>query len=228
MKRALIHIGPHKTGSTYIQHMMRRNAHLLAPSHQFFPKSDPLFEALQRMTINIHAQSDLTEWLQPIYDASYELARSLNANNTLLSSEDLLGPVPTMAGIEGLYPFLKYTMPAIQAGFDDAEVETQFFGYIRVFHDWLRSVHAYKFRERERPLAPRKFIKANKLPNTWDGFITQMTDALGPDSFVHSSYEGDAVNGRFGTDLFRHFGLPDPFLNKMNWIAPVNVSPRPA
>lgn len=228
MKRALIHLGPHKTGSTYIQHMMKTNAGLLAQSHSFHPKSDPLFEALQRITINIHSPADLPEWLHGIYETSLELARSLTATNTLISSEDLLGPVPTMAGISGLYPYLSQTLPAIQAGFDDGGVDTQFFCYIREFYDWLRSVHAHKFRGRESPIAPRKFIKTNALPNTWDGFIANMQTAVGKPYFVHRSYEKDAASGRFGTDLFRHFGLPNTVLDKMDWIAPVNVSQRSA
>lgn len=228
MKRALIHIGPHKTGSTYIQKMMKTNAGLLAPSHSFHPKSEPLFEALQRITINIHSPEDLSEWLQTIYDTSLELARSLTATNTLISSEDLLGPVPTMAGIHGLYPYLSHTLPEIQAGFDDGEVDTQFFCYIRDFHEWLRSVHAHKFRGRERPLAPRKFIQSNGLPNSWEGFIKNIQSSIGEPSFVYRSYESDAVGGRFGTDLFRHFGLPDAFLDQMDWIEPVNVSSRSA
>jgi hypothetical protein len=228
MKRALIHIGPHKTGSTYIQKMMKTNAHLLAPSHQFLPKSDPLFEALQRITINIHTKQQLAEWLQAVYDTSLELARSLTAPNTLISSEDLLGPVPTTAGIAGLYPHLIHTLPAIQAGFDDGEVDTQFFAYIRTFHDWLRSVHSHKFRGRERPFAPRKFIKVNELPNTWDHFIADVQDSVGKDAFVYHSYEGDAVTGRLGSDMFHHFGIPDSVLDQMDWIEPVNVSRRSA
>jgi hypothetical protein len=228
MKRALIHIAPHKTGSTYIQHMMKTNAHLLPASHQFLPKSDPLFEALQRITLNIHCTADLTQWVQSICDTSLELARSLTANNTLISSEDLLGPVPTLAGISGLYPHLSQTMPTIQAGFDDSEVETQFFGYIREFHDWLRSVHAHKFRGRERVMAPRKFIKANNLPNTWDGFITNMQTSLDKPNIVFRSYETNAQTGRFGTALFHHFGMRAGIMEKMKWIAPVNVSSRPA
>ncbi len=43
MKRALIHIGPHKTGSTYIQQMMKVNADLFPDTHAAYPKSDPLF-----------------------------------------------------------------------------------------------------------------------------------------------------------------------------------------
>ncbi len=228
MKSALIHIGPHKTGSTYIQKMMQTNAHLLTPTHEFFPKSDPLFEALQRVTINIHTERDLEDWLQPIRDTSAELARSLTARNTLISSEDLLGPVPTMAKIKGLYPYLIQTLPAIQAGFKDGGVNTQFYGYIRDFHDWMRSVHAHKFRDRERPFAPRKFKENNDLPGNWVRFISEMRIALGPSGFVYRSYEDDAADGRFGSALFRHFGLSDAFLDQMNWIEPVNVSRRPA
>lgn len=228
MKSALIHIGPHKTGSTYIQKMMQTNAHLLAPSHEFFPKIDPLFEALQRFTTNIHSERDLEEWLQPIRNTSAELARSLTANKTLISSEDLLGPVPTMAGIKGLYPYLIQTSPAIRSGFKDGGVDTQFFGYIRDFHDWMRSVHAHKFWGHERPFAPCKFKENNDLPSNWVRFISEMRIALGPSGFVYRSYESDAAGGRFGSDLFRHFGLSDGFLNQMNWIEPVNVSRRSA
>jgi len=228
MKRALIHIGPHETGAAYIQKMMETNAGQLAPSHSFHPKTDPLFDALQRITTNIHLAEDLSEWLQNIYDTSLELARSLTATNTLISGADLLGPLPTTAGIKGLYPYLSQTLPAIQAGFDDGEVDTQFFCYIRDFHEWLRSVHTQKFGGSGRPLAPRKFIKSNGLPNTWSGFIKAMQSSIGEPSFVYRSYESDAVGGRFGTDLFRHFGLPDAFLDQMDWIEPETVAPRSA
>ncbi len=226
MKKALIHIGPHKTGSTYIQKMMQTNAHLLAPSHQFFPKSDPLFDALQRFTLGVHNSEDATNSLKTIHQTAYELGRSLTAPNTLISSEDLLGPVPTLAKIYGLYPFLHLTLPAIQAGFDDAEVETQFFCYIREYQDWLRSVHAHKFRDKKRTFAPRKFSRANGLPFAWDTFTETMYTALGKDAVVFRSYETDAVSGRLGADMFRYFGIPDAILDHMDWIEPVNVSPR--
>ena len=217
MKRALIHIGTHKTASTYIQKMMETNADLFKDSHAILPKSDPTFEALQRLTINVHTPADLSNHITGIYETSVELARSLKADNTLLSSEDLLGPVPTLAGIGGLYPYLAYTLPAIQEGFDDGGVETQFYGYIREFRDWLRSVHAHKFRDRERPFAPRKFIERNALPNNWTDFIQRLQTGLGPTGFVYQSYESDAAAGRMGSALFRHFGITDTTLDQMEW-----------
>ena len=152
MKRALIHIGPHKTGSTYIQQMMKVNADLFPDTHTAHPKSDPLFGTLQSLTINIHNGADLAERLPAIQDTSTQIARGLSANNTLFSSEDLLGPVPTLAGVSGLYPFLDQTLPAIQSAFLTENIEVQFFCCIREYGDWLRSVHTHKFRGRERPL----------------------------------------------------------------------------
>ena len=226
MKRALIHIGPHKTGSTYIQQMMKVNADVFPDTHAAYPKSDPLFSALQSLTINIHNTADLAQRLPAIHDTSTQIARNLTADNTLFSSEDLLGPVPTLAGVSGLYPFLGQTLPAIQSAFSTADIEVQLFCYIRDYDDWLRSVHAHKFRDRERPLAPRKFKNRNALPTDWADFIAQMRTNLGPTGFAYQSYESDAASGRFGSALFRHFGLSDDVLNQMDWIAPVNVSPR--
>ncbi len=226
MKRALIHIGPHKTGSTYIQQMMKVNTDLLPDTHAAHPKSDPLFSALQSLTINIHTDVDLAQRLPAIRETSTQIARSLSAENTLFSSEDLLGPVPTLAGVSGLYPFVDQTLPAIQSAFLAAGVEVQFFCYIREYDDWLRSVHAHKFRGRERPFAPRKFKERSALPSDWVDFIARIRASLGPANVTNQSYETDAASGRMGSTLFRDFGLSEDVLNQMDWIAPVNVSPR--
>jgi hypothetical protein len=226
MKRALIHIGPHKTGSTYIQQMMKVNADLFPESHAAHLKSDPLFSTLQSLAINIRTHADLAQRLPAIQDTSAQIARGLNAENTLFSSEDLLGPVPTLAGVSGLYPFVDQTLPAIQSAFLAAGVEVQFFCYIREYDDWLRSVHAHRFRGRERPFAPRKFKTRSALPNDWADFIARLRASLGPANVANLSYETDAASGRMGSALFRVFGLSEGVLNQMDWIAPVNVSPR--
>lgn len=226
MKRALIHIGPHKKGSTYIQQMMKVNADLFPDTHTAHPKSDPLFGGLQSLTINIHSDADLAKRLPAIQDTSTQIARGLSANNTLFSSEDLLGPVPTLAGVSGLYPFLDQTLPAIQSAFLTEDIEVQFFCYIREYGDWLRSVHAHKFRGRERPFAPRKFKERSALPRDWSDFLARLRACLGPTGLAYQSYESDAASARFGSALFRHFGLSDDVLDQMDWIAPVNVSPR--
>lgn len=217
MKRALLHIGPHQTGADTIQTVMHANAHMLSASHQFLPTADPHFTELRRLTHGLRTPQDVAQNLQAIYDASFDLARSLGATNTLISSPDLLGPMPTMAGISGLYPFLEHTLPAIQAGFDDGEVDTQFFGYTRNYREWMQAIHAHKFRDRERTFAPRAFRKRNELPKSWKRFVKQVHASVGENSYIQRSYETDVVSGRMGTDMFRYFGIPQSVLDNMNW-----------
>ena len=224
MKRVLFHIGPHKTGSSYIQRMMRVNRNHFPDSHRPVLEHEPLFGALHRATLGLMRPEQLPDHLPLISDIATELARSLDAENTLFSDEDLLGPLPTRHGINGLYPYIEQTLPLIHRACVAQGVEVRFFFYLRSYTDWLQSVHAYKFLKDTRGFAPKKFKARHQLPHNWTSLLARKNGAIGAENILYQSFEEDRATGRLGTALFRAFGLDDETLNTFEWIAPVNVS----
>lgn len=193
-------------------------------SHRPVLASDPLFGALHRATLGLLRPEHLTDRLPLISQIASELARSLDAQNTLFSDEDLLGPLPTRHGINGLYPYLEQTLPLIHRACVAEKVEVRFFFYNRVYNDWLQSVHAYKFLAKTRSFAPKKFKARHQLPEDWTSLLARMNGSVGAENILYKSFEEDRATGRFGSALFRAFGLEDETLNTFEWIAPVNVS----
>ncbi len=224
MKRVIFHIGPHKTGSSYIQRMMKVNADKFPETHEPILKNNPLFGALHNTMLSLHTDADVDERLPLIADIANELAKNVQADHTLFSDEDLMGALPTRHSVPGLYPFAPRTLATLQQTFAAHGMNVQFYHYMREYGDWMRSLHAFKFRNHPRPFAPRKFAERHKLPKNWLDHVERMDDALGFENIQYQSYEEDRATGRFGTALWRAFGLSDDVLDSFDWIDPVNVS----
>lgn len=224
VKRVVFHIGPHKTGSTYIQRMMRVNRARFPESHRPVLKSAPLFGALHRASLGLLRPDQQADHLPLMFDIASELARNLDADNTLFSDEDLLGPLPSRHGIAGLYPYIDQTLPRIYNAFAAQGIAVQFFFYLRSYNDWLHSVHAYKFLKDKRSFAPKTFKARHQLPDNWTNLVNRMNASVGAENILYHSFEQDRATGRMGTALFRAFGLDDETLDRLDWIAPVNVS----
>ncbi len=204
--------------------MMRLNRDQFPDSHRPVLENDPLFGALHRATLGLLRPAQLVDHLPLIFDIAAELARNLDAQNTLFSDEDLLGPLPTRHGINGLYPYIEQTLPLIHHACVAQGVEVRFFFYLRSYNDWLHSVHAYKFQKDPRGFAPKKFKARHQLPDNWASLLARMNGSVGAENVLYQSFEEDRATGRLGRALFHAFGLDDTTLERFEWIAPVNVS----
>lgn len=218
LSKVIIHIGPHKTGISFIQRMMLDNLDLFPRNIRVLTKSEPMFRALvipaRRYATGHH------DTLPLITQVAQDMARALRHDYLLMSNEDILASLPSRFLYNSLYGDAPTYLPAIQSAFRNVGHDVQFIFYVRAYSDWLHSLDRYHYQdEQDRPIAPKRYKERRNLPDNWK--------ALGIDGITFINYEADRTNGRLGTALFKMCGMTDADLDALNWIEPVNVS-RPA
>lgn len=221
-----IHIGPHKTGSTFIQRRMTQNRHLFGRDYQTLVKVDLPVLSLIDAIYPLQTQAAALKAVDTIRERAFLLGKLVaDTQNTLASSEDLLGPLPTRCGIVGVYPFAEITLSAMVSGLEQAGTPYQFAFYLREYKDWLRSVYRYKFRDQpDRGFAPLQFAKRNGLPASWGGILACLQQAVPAENLRILSFEQDRATGNFGQALFDLSGLPREVQTRFKPLEPVNVS----
>lgn len=226
VRRILIHIGAHKTGTTYIQHTMEANRAQLPLGFETVPRRHP---DLHRLTA-ICASSQTDEAAQNAHAILRQHAcrigqRFNRVENLLITHEGLTGPLPGQPKFQGLYPKAHLLLPPIIEGLQDSDAEVSVIFYKRRFRDWQASLYRYRHRDHpERRYNQARFAERTGLPGSWDDFLDRLKAAL-PDIAVHVfSYEKDRATGFLGTALFRQLGLTDGQIAKMNRLPPKNVS----
>ncbi|MBV1863633.1 MAG: hypothetical protein KUG74_04270 [Rhodobacteraceae bacterium] len=220
------HLGPHKTGSTFIQRRMVQNRPLFGPNFQTLDKKDPTLFTLIDALYPLQTVAEAVAATDTIQVRAKLLGRlSAGVENMLVSSENLLGPLPTRRGIFGLYPFAEITLSAMVSGLEQAGAPFQFAFYQRNYRDWLGSIYRYKFRTTpERAFAPARFQQRHGLPASWDGFLQRLEKTVPPPQLHILSFEQDRSTGNLGTALFDLAGLPREVQARFQPLEPLNVS----
>jgi len=221
-----VHLGPHKTGTTFIQRRMVKNRPLFGPDFQTLDKKDPTLFALIDVLYPPQTIAEAMAATDTIRVRAKLLGQlSADVENMLVSSEDLLGPLPTRRGISGLYPFAKITLGAMISGLEQAGEPFQFAFYQRNYRDWIGSIYRYKFRKTpERTFAPARFQQRHGLPASWDVFLRRLEKTVPPAQLHILSFEQDRATGNLGTALFDLAGLPREVQARFQPLEPVNVS----
>lgn len=208
MPRVTLHIGAHKTGTSYIQKRLEHSVGCLPKGYGIIPRANKTLVALTTLTRKLRSVSQAHEQADEIASLAQNLARQCKNERTLISHEDILGPVPTRGNIHGLYPYIDVTLPAVLRGFHAANTVVEVVMYVRDYEDWLGSVFRYRFRKvPERVYIPRRFKANNDLPENWDGFLGRVRMAVGDNPLHILSFEEDRSRGDLGTSLFSIFGL---------------------
>ncbi|SDO23251.1 hypothetical protein SAMN05216196_104123 [Lutimaribacter pacificus] len=145
--RIVVHAGFHKTGTTSIQHMMRRNGRKLARHFRCCTRRDlpALCEAARAYSLK-HDPAELGLF-------TYELAQFLETLDPgdprplVISSEDLSGHMPGRFGLTGYdaAPRLMATLEQV-AGDCLPDPRITFFFTTRTPGPWLRSTYAQHLR----------------------------------------------------------------------------------
>jgi hypothetical protein len=145
--RIIVHAGFHKTGTTSIQHMLRRNGRKFARHFRVLTRRDipAICEAARAFSLKQDA-ADLGLF-------TYELARlfetldTTDARPLLISSEDLSGHMPGRFGLTHYKaaPRLMATIEQVAAQCLPAP-DLAFFFTTRARAPWLRSTHAQHLR----------------------------------------------------------------------------------
>lgn len=226
MKKVVLHIGLHKTGTSFIQKRTEANEALLPAGFAFIPREHPALSSLAAVTKSIRSHDQAKELEETIGRFSRRLARYCPSEGTvLISHEDLLGPVPTGSNITGLYPFVGDAIPVVLENLRDSGCTVEVVVYFRAYHNWLGSAFRHRFKNRpHRVFWPRKFKANNHMPDNWQDFRQRLRHAVGDTPLHMVSFEKDRESGSLGTALYDVFGLPRDIQDQFAPMDPVNVT----
>jgi hypothetical protein len=225
----VLHIGPHKTATTFIQTMAEANRPRLPPGLEVIPRGQPDLARLARLVHGLRRPAEARALAPALGRAAARLERlTRDAARTLVSHEDLAGALPARHGIRGLYPFAELVLPAIVAGLGSGGARVEVVLYRRAFGDWLGSIHRQKgHRQKGRPaaaaFAPRRFAAAHGLPFNWQGYHTRLGRVLPEGCLQVLSFEEERDAGLPGRGLWLRLGLDDAAIAALERVAPQNV-----
>ncbi|MEE9454380.1 MAG: hypothetical protein V3V13_08365 [Paracoccaceae bacterium] len=209
MSRAVLHIGLHKTGTSFIQRRIEASRASLPYGYSIIPYKNRALGDLVKNTRKIRSLKQAMAERENITARAARLAWICRKQqHTLISHEDILGPVPTRGNIRGLYPYVQEMLPAVLAGFAREGVRVEVAVYRREYNDWLGSVFRYRFRDNpDRTFRPRRFKENNALPENWDEFTERLQESVAGNPLHIVSFERDRASGNHGTGLYSIFGL---------------------
>ena len=214
-----LHIGPHKTGTTTIQHMLAANVARLAPHLAVIPRNDPALDRLARLCWRLHGQQAVAQHRDEIRRHARDLALSVRHHrHTLASHEDLMGALPTRHG-SGLYPGGAAKLRLIAQGVADAGARVEFVFYRRRYRNWLASLH--RFRSARAKARPEAFRQRFDLPRSWRACIRRLRRSV-PVTVL--SFHDDQRDGRMGVGLLRHCGCSEQAIAGIAWAPPMKVT----
>lgn len=210
-RRAVLHVGPHRTGTTTIQATLSANRSAAPDSVGVVVRKDEPQLQLSKLLHSVSSHEMARANGLRIREAAGNVAQALVKHPvTIISDEDFLGPLPARRNIKGLYPFVEETLPHVLAGFRDEGVRVTVVWQRREYSDWLESVfHRRNDLAPGRPFDSARFQKRHHLPPAWNDFERRLKRACAGVDVVRLSFEDDATSGCMGRGLFRVAGLSD-------------------
>ena len=198
-KRIVIHCGLHKTGTSYLQSIMRRNRELLAARSISYPeylneRSQDVHDGNHSyLFVSYRGEEDLFDYLGQKLDPDYGL------DTLLLSAEELSRPANLTPVLESLAPLR-------------GKVEMSFVFYLRRFDHLLESVYAESVKR-------SLFGDVTKASYQLDFYkiLQPVLDRFGQESLIVRPYNRALwQDGNLGQDFFTAIGRGDlwPILDK--------------
>jgi hypothetical protein len=207
MKNLHIHIGPHKTGSSSVQHFLQ-TANVPGGEIPVVPIVRKDVAAAGRLMAKNETES-ATECLAKL--AKYILSKE--GNQFLLSCEDFSGELPGRSTKRRIYPRLYENIELVRTVFSDFNCKFYFFR--RTPENWLNSVYAQNIRYDRKFASFDDFLNTLKVDALWDGVLQKCRNRLG-EKFIEIGYD-EADSFDTITALLQHVGNPD-------WVASAVLS----
>ncbi|MEM1300318.1 MAG: hypothetical protein AAGH68_13680 [Pseudomonadota bacterium] len=182
-----VHVGPHRTGSTAVQHDLREFRDRIASEIKVTPVDDASLWSYAR-ALNVKRGDAVQE----------EGARLVKVckperGDVILSCEDLAGNLPGRGQARQFYPRLAENLEAIRALFPDDHV--RFYFVVRDPDEWLRSAYVQLLKYRRRFKSFEHYLKFLTDPeDMWDAVVARGRAAFGED-FVVLEYAAGASSG---------------------------------
>ena len=217
MKTVHFHIGPHKTGSTAIQKMIRTHSKQLEEMHSLYPVADPLINQITR-SLN---SSDT-------YSAAVDLKRLVDLchsrqGDCLISCEDLPGVLPGRSRKRRPYPKLFENINVIRKAF--SEFHCKFYFFIRDPDEWIRSSYTQLVKHGSRFTSIDDYVSFLHVQELWEETLKKARDKMGPE-FIEIPYDEDTGFSSVNALLHAILG-PDQKLKISQDIRRPNSSPSP-
>ncbi len=186
MKRIIIHIGPHKTGSTSIQRMLQANKALLAR------RGIAVVMDTQTHTLAHSLAGGAYEAARTQLAALAERINALEVGTVILSQEDFSGDLIGRKAEGGVYPQLTRHIRLMRNAFTGNQLRFLFFR--RDEEDWLPSAYAQHLLYRQRFASFESFRAAVPADFNWDKVI-EGAQALNRRQFVVLPYTRAPLDG---------------------------------
>lgn len=203
MRTLIIHIGPHKTGTSFIQGILNKNRKRLYPQFHLMTRRQKM---VQDITGKIHTAKDpvrVAENLDEIVLAVRELSKHIPQTGVcVISDEDFLGRLPSKQKF-GLYPFTDLVLRNVVATLREYDIDVYCLFYHRNMPDWLASLLRYTNNVAAIETAEiYAFVKANQFPNHWDQLLGILADIFGKDRLIIGDYDQETKDHNFPNALF--------------------------
>lgn len=229
MTRIVIHAGFHKTGTSSVQAMLRKNGDRLARHLRVFLKDD--FEALTKAAraFSIHRDSARLEKVRARAAEFFAMLDPGDARPVLMSSEDLSGHLPGRHGI-GRYD----AAPPVMAMLEEvirtrpgSETELTFVFSTRDPEAWLRSTWWQNLRSTRLTTEFDAYSEEIGTAADMGAVLAEAATALAAAKVVGAPLEHsrDRPEGPLAP-LLDLVGLPEGIREKLEILPPVNAEPE--
>ncbi|GEM_PF-2524458 len=225
-RRITLHIGAHKTGTTYIQRTLTLNRTRLPLTFETVPRRHPHLHAITQTTAGCQTREAALAAAADLRLEAEALARRFRrVENLLITHEGLPGPLPGRPQFKGLYPMAQYLLAPIIEGLQSGGAKVSVVLYTRRFKDWQASLYRYRFiKHPERRYNPRRYAERTGLPGSWDDLIARLRAGLGDVPLTVIAYEKDRRTGLLGRGLYQIAGLSTAEIAALRPPPPQNVS----
>ena len=178
-----IHLGPHKTGSTAIQHAIEElSCQLKADFDLGLGNNKFVQEAAQ--LLNLGEQAAAKSMLRRSIEQS-----AATSKHYLISCEDLSGDLPGRTVKRRPYPTLWENINFIRHTFD--EFDCKFYFFVRDVEHWLMSAYVQNLKHRQKFSSYEDFREFIRTRFLWEGVIGKPSNKLGED-FITIPYSEDS------------------------------------
>lgn len=211
-------MGVQKTGTTSLQHFLRRNKDVLAERMLVMvPNAKSVCRVVGRAA---------WDYSQGIVDKAELVAAIKTARDTmqasehelcLLSHENLCGAMPGTGDLLDLYPHLPEIMELLDKHL--APLVPEYVFYTRDIARWKSSVHNQVVKSNNYTHALERFRADTVKLSDWDDLKSRLNTAVGAERITWLALEDEADRARPGQRLLKFAGLSDADIAALDPIA---------
>ena len=225
-RRIVLHVGPHKTGTTFIQRMAEANACNLPIDYSVMPRRTLELEVVKTLIRRAQTKADMIKAVPDIRNGARVLGGlCAHADCSLISHEDILGAIPATRDCVGLYPFHEIALRAVYDGLTESGASVNCYVYRRPMPDWLRSHFRYvQKRALPSPFAPRAYAERLSFPFNWNVVFNRLAAALPAGRFHELAFNDERDTSFVGHGIYRAMGLSDAEIDALDMIEPQRIT----